>query len=168
MKRTPFKRSTKPLKRTRLKMRGVSDASVLKEQIQHLLREIALVRDKTCVLNDEEEAGKCGGYRKDGALVLQFDHLNSRTHAISFSDSRLGVLVCKRHHLYYKKQYPAQYEKLVRKAIGKARCELLDKVRADHKPYKVDLKLAIVGLTQELNKLLDQDPEVKKLRNLTT
>lgn len=149
----------KPLKtpkkasRSRLRVAGVSDNAKLKQLIQKALREGALIRDKGCVMRDFYEAGKCGGYRKDGELIYQFDHLNSRTHAISFGDIRLGIIVCLRHHFYYKKQYPAQYEYFARKNIGEKRCKLLDKVRADKTPYKVDLKLELIALTQEVEKL---------------
>lgn len=146
MKNSPLKRG-KPLR-----ARGKSESSVLKDEIQKLLREIAIKRDKSCVFRNYPETGKCGGYRKDGELILQFDHLNSRSRAVSYSDSRLGICVCKRHHLYYKRQYPAKYEEVVRKIIGKKRCELLDKVRADERPYKADLQLEIIGLKQELRK----------------
>ena len=147
MKRNWLKR------KTRLKARGTSEFSVLKEEAQELLRQISIIRDGGCVFRNYPETGACGGYRKDGELILQFDHLNSRANMISFADSRLGVCSCKRHHFYYKKQYPAKYEEIARKVIGKERCELLDKVRADGRPYKVDLKLAIIGLKEELRKL---------------
>ena len=144
------------MKKTQLRVVGTSNASILKRDIQEILREIGIVRDGGCVFRDFPETGKCGGYRKDGKLILQFDHLNSRIHAISFSDSRLGILVCKRHHLYFKKQYPVKYEEIARKVIGKERCDLLDKVRADKSPHKVDLKLAIVVLLDELRQLKNE------------
>ncbi len=132
MKRTPFKRKlTKPLKR----------------------RAIGLLRDGGCIFREDSEAGDCGGYRLDGELILQFDHLNSRTHGISFADSRLGVIACKRHHIFWKRQEPDIYMRLARKHIGAKRSALLDAVQADRRPYKLDLKLAIVGLKEELRKL---------------
>lgn len=151
MKRSYFKpKPRKPLKRTKLRVKGTSTTTQLRDEVQSYLRAIAIKRDKTCVMSKYPETGKCGGYRKDGELILQFDHLNSRTHASSFSDPRLGILVCQRHHIYYKRQYPFEYERCAIDEIGKKRAELLYKVRADKKAYKVDLKLALVGLKQEL------------------
>jgi len=142
------------MKRIRLKIKGGSDRAILKEEIQAILREIAIKRDGGCIFRNYPETGKCGGFRKDGQLILQFDHLNSRANAISFSDSRLGVCACKRHHLFYKRQYPSEYEKYAIDNLGQERTELLYRVRADNRPYKVDLKLALIGLRQELALLI--------------
>src|SRR3990167_2884907 len=136
-----------------LNKQSKSPQALLKRQIQALLREIVIKRDLTCVFQNYPESGKCGGYRKDGELILQYDHLHSRIHALSFSDSRLGICVCLRHHFYYKKQYPAEYEKIAIEVIGKDRAELLYKVRADKKPYKINWQLEYAGLPQELNML---------------
>lgn len=150
MKRTAFKRKSNTLKRTKLRMRGISETSVLKDEIQATLREIAIIRDGGCVFRKFPQTGACGGYAKNGNLILQFDHLNSRVHASSFSDPRLGICACKRHHIFYKPQYPAEYEKCAVQAIGKERAELLYKVRADRSPHKVDLKLELICLRKEL------------------
>lgn len=156
MKKSYLKRKKpwKPTKRTILNARASNDTNDTKDRIQALCRSVAIIRDGGCVLRAYPEAGACGGYRKDGELILQYDHLNSRVHSVSFGDTRLGVLLCKRHHIFWKKQYPAQYEKLVRKIIGKERCKLLDRVRADHRPYKMDWKLVEIGLTRELENML--------------
>lgn len=150
MKRVPFKKYKHLLARKNLRVRGISDSSILKEEIQALLREISIIRDGGCVFRKYPESGVCGGFRKDGKLILQFDHLNSRTHAISFSNPDLGICVCKRHHIFWKKQYSAQYEAIARKIIGIKRCKILDAVRADRHAYKIDLKLAKLALEQEL------------------
>lgn len=154
LKRSGFKnRSTVALKRGKLRVVGVSTMAELKKEIQATLRLISIARDGGCVLRNYQESGACGGYRKDGELVLQYDHLHSRTHAISFSDPRLGVCVCKRHHIYWKKQYPITYEAIIRKVIGRKRCKLLDDVREDRGTYKVDLKLELLVLKKELQKV---------------
>ena len=146
----PWNRGASPLKRSRLRVVGQSTTAELKREIQALLRLIGIARDGGCVFRDYPESGECGGYRNDGELILQFDHLHSRVHANSFSDSRLGIIACKRHHIFWKKQYPAEYEKIARQAIGKERGKILDRVREDHSPHKMDLKLEIVALKQEL------------------
>jgi hypothetical protein len=145
----------KPLRRTKLRLVGHSTTSELKTEIQAVLRQIGIIRDGGCFLRNftseiTPQYQKCGGFTKAGDLILQFEHLHSRSNAISFSDSRLGVCICLRHHLYYKKQYPAEYEQFARRFIGEQRSALLDRVRADHRPYKVDLKLELLALRQEL------------------
>lgn len=151
------KSSWKPLKRAKLPLGarvGRETTKELKTQIQAKLRAIRLILDGGCILRNYPETGACGGYRADGELICQFDHLNSRTHSISFADERLGVILCKRHHIFWKKQYPAQFEKIVRKIIGRERCKLLDRVRADYRPYKVDFKLETIRLDQLYQSLL--------------
>jgi len=149
----PWNRGGSPLKRSRLRIVGVSDTADQKREIQALLRLIGIARDGGCIFRNYPESGACGGYRKDGELILQFDHLHSRVHAISFSDSRLGIIACKRHHIFWKKQYSGEYEKIAREVIGKKRCELLDMVREDRGTHKVDLKLAIIALEKELREV---------------
>ena len=145
--RKPSNWGNKP---SRLRVRHPSDTNYIKDEIQALCRQIALIRDEGCVLRNYPETGQCGGYRKDGELILQFDHLNSRVHSISFGDTRFGVIVCKRHHLYYKRQYPFEYERAVIDAIGPERAKLLYRVREDRTPYKADWKLIKLSLEQEL------------------
>ncbi len=156
LKRTPFKRkATKPMKRTKLRVAGHSTTSEMKREIQSLLREIVIIRDGGCFLRHFEneitpQYRNCGGYRNDGNLILQAEHLHSRSNAVSFSDPRLVVCVCQRHHIYYKPQHSDEYNGLAKKFIGVERTTLWDRVKNDHKPYKVDLKLEILALNQEL------------------
>lgn len=158
MKRSGFKiKSRKPMKRGRLRVKGHSEASEDKAEIQALLREIGIIRDGGCVFRNYPEMGECGGRRNDGELILQFDHLNSRTHAVSFSDPRLGVIACLRHHLYFKRQYPSAYEECALDAIGPTRAKLLKRVREDRIAHKVDLKLEKIALEQELKRLQKQN-----------
>lgn len=123
------------LKKTKLNKESKQPIAEIKRRIQALLREIAIRRDKGCFLRNSHEAGKCGGYRNDGALILQFDHLNSRARALTFAREDLGVCACKRHHFYWKKQNPALYEELARKYIGPEKTKELDELikdRASH------------------------------------
>src|SRR5205823_1491479 len=48
-------------------------------------------RDRGCIFRHYPEAGACGGYRKDGALILRADHLNTRARNISYGDVRLAA-----------------------------------------------------------------------------
>jgi len=121
----------------------------MKQDIQDILRKIVIIRDGGCILRHYPEAGSCGGYRKDGQLILQAEHLHTRSNAASFSDTRLVVCLCQRHHGYYKPQHADEYFKIVRKHIGKERSDLLTKVQEDYSPHKVDLKLEYLALLQE-------------------
>lgn len=153
MKRTGFKwKPRKPLKRSRLKVAGHSSSSELKVEIQAVLRQIVIKRDGGCILRNYSETGLCGGYRKDGELILQAEHLHTRSNAASFSDSRLVVCLCQRHHIFYKPQHADEYYKIVRKHIGTIRSIILDRVQQDYSPHKVDLKLELIALKQELKK----------------
>lgn len=141
------------MKRTKLRMRGISDTSVLKEQIQAALRDVVIKRDKGCLLRDYKETGLCGPYKKDGKLVLQAEHLNTRSRMISFADSRLAVCLCQRHHIFWKPQNSARYWEIIEEMIGPKRWELFQQVKSDYKTHKVDLKMALIYLRQELKEM---------------
>lgn len=157
LNRTPLDRGTSQLRRTKLNMRGASDNSVLKESIQALAREIVIIRDGGCIFRHyTEEAGLCGGYRLDGELILQYDHLNSRVFSISFADTRLGICACERYHIKWKPQNSDKYNEIARRHIGEARSLLLTRVQEDrgaHRRYSSDWKLAEAALKQELKEL---------------
>lgn len=156
--RIPLKRSTKPLRRTKIRVVGKSDASELKREIQALLREGVMIRDGGCFLRffDEEitpQYRSCGPTKANGDMVLQAEHLHSRSNMSSFADLRLVVCCCQRHHIFYKPQHSAEYNSFARKFIGPERAKLWDRVAADHRPYKVDLKLAKIALEQDIARL---------------
>lgn len=161
MKRSGFLKRNTPLKSRsslktggRLRVRGISDSSVLKEEIQALLREIVTLRDGGCWLRHFTESGACGGYRKDGVLILQAEHLETRSNAQSFADHRLVVCICKRHHIYWKPQFSAKYNELAEKFIGPERTKLWKAVRDDrYMSHKVDFQLELLALKQYLAKL---------------
>lgn len=150
----------KPWNYERKKLRQVRPESVLtpneaaKSRIQPLLRDFVILRDGGCLLRKvTAEAGNCGGYRKDGGLILQAEHLNSRRHAISFADTRLVICLCERHHIFFKKQEPDLYYKLVKRLIGPTRTALLDQVENDHRAHKADWIMEEMALKQELKAL---------------
>lgn len=151
-----------PLRRTKLRVKGISTTTELKDEIQAVLREIVILRDGGCFLRHfknriQPKYYNCGGYRKDGELILQAEHLHSRSNAISFSDSRLVVCICRNHHIFYKKQYGTEYDKFAREFIGPSRARLWDAVVAYRSPYKVDLKSELLGLKNELKKLKEKN-----------
>lgn len=143
------------MKKKNLKLPGHESAADLKKEVQRLLRLVVIKRDGGCILRNYQDEminqyRECGPFRNDGEPVLQAEHLNSRANMISFADSRLVICLCMRHHFYYKKQYPAEYFRLVYKHIGEERTKLLEKVSKDHSPHKIDLKMCIIALKQEL------------------
>src|SRR3990167_10632447 len=91
MKRSWLKRKS-PLRK-----KGESELSQCKDRIQALLRAIAIKRDGGCVLRGWA-ARPCSGWNKKGELILQYDHLITRTRNISYGDPRLGVCICLGHH----------------------------------------------------------------------
>jgi len=154
MKRTGFKnKKRKPLKRTKLRVKGQSTTSEIKREIQSLLREIVILRDGGCWLRHCPESGACGGYRKDGELILQAEHLHTRSNSASFADPRLVVCICKRHHIYWKPQYSDLYNEMAEDFIGEERTKLWKRVREDRKPHKMDWKMEKIALEQELERL---------------
>ena len=156
LRRAPLDKGVSQLKRSRISMRGSSDTSVIKESIQALVREIVIIRDGGCIFRHYPEAGKCGGRRKDGELILQFDHLNSRVFSISYADTRLGICACERHHIKWKPQNSDMYSRLARKHIGEKRSLLLTRVQENRSPnrrYSHDWRLEEASLRQELKKL---------------
>lgn len=163
MKRTGFKKPDykgymakqilkprKPLRKTKIRVKGISTTAELKDEIQALLRQLAIKRDKVCILSHYPEAKQCGGYTKNGDLILQAEHLNSRSHASTFGDMRNIVLLCKYHHIYWKPQNSSLYWELVKKHIGEEKYTWYIRARDDHRAYKVDLKLTKLALEQDL------------------
>jgi len=174
MKRTPLKRGTSQLKRSgfsktptsRLKtsktghftpkiatLAGRQTTKELKKDIQALLRQIVIIRDGGCVLRHFPETGACGSYTKAGNLILQGEHLNSRTHSGTYGDSRNIVCLCQRHHIYWKPQNSERYWQLIEKILPPKQWEWYQRAKQDTKAYKVDWGLVKIALEQELKTL---------------
>ena len=150
MKRSWLKRG-KPLNK-----KGKSEVSKCKVRIQSLLRQIAIKKDGGCVMRHYPEAGQCGGFKKDGDLILQAEHLNTRERNISYGDMRNIVLLCKYHHFYWKPKHSRLYWELIRKVIGEERWEWLKRVEADKKLYTFGIyewSAIEMALKQELTNL---------------
>jgi hypothetical protein len=142
------------MKRTRIRVVGVSDTSEQKQEIQYLVREIVIKRDGGCILSDKY-GHQCSGYRNGGELIYQADHLVTRANSATYADTRLIVCICKGLH-GWKKWHEAEYNEMVRKVISKQRVALWDRCEADrrsHKTRKMDWKLEILALKQELASL---------------
>lgn len=154
MKRGGFlQRKTLLHTKTRIRVAGHSDTAEVKRNIQALLRLLAIQRDGGCVLRHYPEAGACAGYRNDGELILQAEHLHGRQHSVSFADMRNIVLLCRHHHGHFKPEEPLLYWSLIRRHIGEQRWAWLQRVIGDNRPYPMrlgDWLAAEIALTAEL------------------
>jgi hypothetical protein len=120
-----------------LQAKTSSDSGTIKENIQALLRQIAIKRDGGCVLRNYSDAGACGGYgSKSGKLILQAEHLVTRANSISFGDMRNIVCLCQHHHGHFKPQHSRLYWDLIREHIGEECWAWIKRVEADKKPYR--------------------------------
>lgn len=143
------------MRRTSLRKQGTSETALLKREIQRLLREIVIARDGGCILRDLRH---CGGTPEEA--VMQADHLISRSNSATYADSRLVVCVCKPCH-YWKSVAgnlrKAEYDALIKTLLSKERVELWEQCERDSwKPRKMDWKLEILALEQELKKNMKQ------------
>lgn len=146
----------KPLKRTtKLCTVGKSTATELKKEIQALLRQIVIRRDKKCVLYGK----RCHHEYGIDDVVWQAEHLVERSNSATFADSRLVVLVCKNCHgwKHFKKSNHDQYDKWVKEVLPPARVALWETMaESKWRPVKkgaFDWKIAKLALEQELRKL---------------
>lgn len=156
MKRTFWKKkppNLKSVKKRNLRIPGHETTQELKKDIQALVREIAIKRDGGCVLRNFPEAGPCGWLRNDGQLILQAEHLVTRSNSASYGDMRNIVCLCAHHHSHFKPQFSRLYWSLIRKIIGKVRWDWVERVEADKTPHKVDWKLVKLALQQEKTRL---------------
>lgn len=153
MKRTPLKRSTVPLRRTKLRLVGQSDTAKLKREIQALVRDIVIKRDGGCIFRNQPWH-HCNGFANDGHLILQADHLVTRGNSATFADTRLIVCLCKGAHGWKSvgsNLRKDQYDVIVRKVLPPERVALWDMAEQTRfTPQKMDWKLVKLSLTQEL------------------
>lgn len=129
MRRSTLKR------KSRLSKKGKSASSKAKDRIQDLLRAHVIKRDGGCVLRHYDEAGECGGYRNDGELILQAEHLNGRASSVSYAELENIVCLCKYHHIFFKKYNTALYWVLIRRHLGEKRWKKVERWILDKTPY---------------------------------
>lgn len=171
MNRGTFKQKPrKPLKRTplakraRIRVVGHSrpgfETADLKQEIQDLVRQIVIIRDKGCIFQ-RERGHICTGFAKDGHLILQADHLITRGNSETFADTRLIVCVCKGIHGWKSvgsNMRKAEYDERVKKLISPERVKLWeDCERNRFTSYRMgvyDWKLETVNLKSELEELI--------------
>lgn len=143
------------MKKTPLRKQGISESAKLKRDIQALVRAIVIKRDGGCVLRAVYGVPRCNGYRNDGQMILQADHLISRGNSATYGDTRLIVCLCQGHHGWKSvgsNLRKAEYDAVIRaKVLSPERVALWD--LAEHDRFKAqpqDWKLVKIALTQEL------------------
>ena len=141
-----------------------ADTAEIKDRIQALLRAIVIARDGGCILRDVRH---CNGLPNIPGVVLQADHLITRTNSATFADTRLVVCVCRPCHGWKSlggNQRKAQYDALVRTLLPPDRVALWDRCEQDswrpHRTFMSDWRLAEVVLKGEL-----YDPRGDRNRN---
>lgn len=170
LKRTGFKKTGSTLSRgkgfknTRSVLKEMSDSptATIKKNIQALLREIGILEEGTCIMRNYPAAGRCGGYRNDGQLILQAEHLITRTNSISFGDRRNIVILCKHHHGHWKPQNSRLYWEIIEDYVGPERWNWLKRVEADKRPHRFtvyDWAMIEAALRAERDKLVSTSPE---------
>ena len=143
-------------RRVPLAKKGKSEAALLKEDIQAMVRAIVIKRDGGCILNSIWALGgypQCNGRKNNGDLILQADHLVERSNSATYADTRLIVCVCKGHHgwKHFKKSNHDAYNALVRQILPPDRIALWEKAEQQSwKPHKMNWKLELAALKQEL------------------
>lgn len=154
----------RPLKRSILKQLNESPSAIAKREIQSLVRRIVILRDGGCILRNLVDAPPCSGWRKDGQLVLQADHLITRANSSTYADTRLVVCVCKGHH-GWKKYNKEQYDDVVSRVLSPERVLLWEGAMQDSwrpaRRYSADWELSIVLLKRELFDLHEGTTEAK-------
>lgn len=175
MKRSLWKRKPVPngatfgLKRTPLGKKGKSDTAQTKDRIQGLVRAIVIIRDGGCIFRNfyYPDFPPCNGYRNDGELILQADHLVTRSNGATFADTRLVVCACKGHHGWKSvggNARKAEYDAIVKRIISPERVALLERAEsmAHRATPQIDWRLEEIALQQELQKLSPQSTDHMK------
>lgn len=148
-----MKRSGYIKRYTKVKVKSHSATAGIKDDIQDMVRAIVIKRDGGCIFRADTNSPHCGGWRKDGELILQADHLETRANAATYADTRLIVCVCKGHH-GWKKWNEGRYNEIVRSLIEPYRVALWDKAHAaryqPHRKYTYDWRMELAALKSEL------------------
>ena len=140
------------MRRKALNRVGKSETTKLKIEIQRLLREIVIIRDKKCQ--------RCGVKYGTEGVVFQCDHLLSRSHNATYAVSALCVLLCKPCHAWKSlgsNLRKKEYDEFMRAKLSKEVVSLWDRCEQDSwrvtKKGAYDWDLEIVALNQELEKI---------------
>lgn len=147
------------LKRSKLKRKSTSETTLVKDEIQAVVRLIVTKRDKGCILR-KQRCGVIADVMDDKVLslgVIQADHLITRGNAATFADTRLIVCLCRGCH-GWKHWHKEQYDALVKSVLPRDRVELWERAEQESwKPKRTssyDWKLTLFALKQELKEIL--------------
>lgn len=110
-----------------------------KKKIQDKLRERAIERDGSCVVGKYPhflpyQWHACGPHKKDGSIIVQAEHLVGRANSASYADMDNIVLLCLRHHFFFKQQHGALYWEIIRRHIGEERWAKVQDWEANKQP----------------------------------
>ena len=144
------------MKRSYLKKVSTSPVSDAKKEIQRLLREIVIIRDKKCQ--------RCGVPYPTEGVVFQCDHLLSRSNSATYAVSKLCVLLCKPCHAWKSlgsNLRKKEYDELMRAKLSKEVVALWDRCEEERSRFstggKYDWEIEIVALNQYLKKISTVD-----------
>lgn len=101
----------------RRKRKKKTPLQLCKERIQEKLRQLAIILYGDCEAK-EEGHGNCWG-------PLQADHIETRGSANTYALIANIILLCSRHHLWWKRQFPGLWAILVEKKRGVGTIERL-------------------------------------------
>jgi hypothetical protein len=140
MYRGRMQRSAPIRRRTLLAKQGKSEVALIKKEIQALLRELVMRRDKGCILRDV----RCSHEIGDAGIVFQAEHLIERSNSATYADPRLIVCVCKNCHgwKHFKKSNHDEYDRLVKERIEPERVALWEACEKNlhaHRPHRMTL-----------------------------
>jgi len=148
----PLRRTTSLRSRSKLRVVDDSDRTTILNNIQALLRDLAIARDGGCVLHHYSESGDCGGRTKRRADPASRAPQQPQT---------LGLLRRHAQHCVPLRAPPSALQEggaaclleLMRRHIGEERWTWLQHVIAEKRPYRcylADWKLAEAALKAEL------------------
>lgn len=130
-----------------MRRKSKTKTAIIKDDIQGLVRQIVMKRDKGCILRHIRH---CGG--EIGETVIQADHLITRANSATYADTRLIVCICRACH-GWKHWHEKEYDATVRKVLSPEIVKLWDRCEADHqahKTYKMDWVMEKLALEKEL------------------
>lgn len=147
----------------RLRARADNDTNRIKVDIQAAVREIVILRDGGCIFRTllYRDFPQCGGYRNDGQMIYQADHLITRANSATFADTRLIVCLCRDHHQWKSaggNNRKNEYDYIVKtKILSPDRVALWERCEQDswrpHRNYTSDWARELAALKQELRDL---------------
>ena len=151
------------MRRIPLRRVGKSPTAKLKQEIQATLLAIAKIKFKgECI--GKKWGHICSGWKNNGEIIYQCDHLLSRSNSATFADHRLTVLVCKGLHGWksvgsnLRKQ---EYDELVKSVLPKEIVKLWDRCEKEKwRVSKMDWQLELLILQKELVALQSRQVDI--------